>query len=82
MVFGSDILPITTHWVTAWSFLNYPNQPRRVTLLGRGEKEQNQIREGRCCSQGSARPGLVGQQNLQPDRVCMGEIGRGLRTPG
>ena len=42
MVFGSDILPITTHWVPAWCFLN--NQTQLLTVTRPDRKRKNKTK--------------------------------------
>lgn len=42
MAFGSDILPITTHWVPAWRFLN--NQKQLFIVTQPDRKRNNKIK--------------------------------------
>lgn len=62
MVFGSDVLPITTHWVPAWCFLNNQNQILIVTCPERKRKNKSKSKWEDAIIRGSPAQQVIGSQ--------------------
>lgn len=62
MAFGSDILPITTHWVPAWCFLNNQAQLLIVTRPDRKRKNKSKSTGEDATTRESPAPQVTGSR--------------------